>query len=155
MTWTYTGPSSSNKDAVRFHVQDTDSTRQLLTDEEIQYLLDEWMPTYDSVLYVAAMACEVLANRFAALIDVNADGVSVAQSQLAERFDTRAASLRDLYRAQNAIAGPYSPSSMGLEHDPDVAPLTFGTGMHDNLRAGQQDYGGRRARPARPLEEGV
>lgn len=155
MTWTYAGPSSSLKDAVRFHVQDTEPTRPLLSDEEIQYLLDEWMPTYDSVIYVAAMACEALATRFSALVDVNADGISVSQSQLADRFDARATSLREQYRSENAIAGPYSPSSMGLEHDPDVAPLTFGIGIHDNLSAGQQDYGGQRPRYARPLEEGI
>lgn len=40
MTWTYSGdPASSDRDAVRFTVGDTDSTEELVTDEEITYLL--------------------------------------------------------------------------------------------------------------------
>lgn len=40
MTFTYSGdPASSNRDAVRFMVGDTDSTDPLLSDSEIAYLL--------------------------------------------------------------------------------------------------------------------
>lgn len=40
MTWTYSGdPSSSVRDAVRFTVGDTDETEELVSDEEIDYLL--------------------------------------------------------------------------------------------------------------------
>lgn len=44
MTWTYSGdPASNNRDAVRFLVGDTDTTDQLISDEEIAYLLDVYI----------------------------------------------------------------------------------------------------------------
>jgi len=40
MTWTYSGdPSNSSKDAVRFTIGDTDDTDELVSDEEIAYLI--------------------------------------------------------------------------------------------------------------------
>lgn len=40
MTWSYSGnPSSSDRDAVRFLVQDVDTASQLVQNEEIDYLL--------------------------------------------------------------------------------------------------------------------
>lgn len=43
MTWSYSGdPSSSTLDEVRFLIQDTDTTDQLLSNEEINYLIDAY-----------------------------------------------------------------------------------------------------------------
>jgi hypothetical protein len=40
MTWTYSGdPSASAKDAVRFTIGDTDDTDELISDEEVTYLI--------------------------------------------------------------------------------------------------------------------
>src|SRR5215510_14371352 len=42
MTWTYTGdPSLSVRDEVRFEIQDTDSCRQLIQDEELDYVINK------------------------------------------------------------------------------------------------------------------
>lgn len=41
MSWSYTGPASSNRDWVRFKVGDTQSRGYLLEDGEIDYLLSE------------------------------------------------------------------------------------------------------------------
>ena len=44
MTWTYSGnPSSTERDAVRFLVGDTDTNDQLLSNEEIDYLVTQPM----------------------------------------------------------------------------------------------------------------
>jgi hypothetical protein len=56
MTWTYVGPATSDRDKVRFLIQDVETTRQLLSDEEIAWLLTEWADVYDA----AANAAEVL-----------------------------------------------------------------------------------------------
>jgi len=41
MAWTYSGdPASNEKDAVRFMLGDTESTEPLLTNEEINYLIE-------------------------------------------------------------------------------------------------------------------
>ena len=43
MTWTYSGnPGASALDEVRFLIQDTDTTDQLLSNEEINYLLTQF-----------------------------------------------------------------------------------------------------------------
>ena len=56
MTWTYSGnPGSSLLDEVRFLIQDTDTTEQLLSNEEINYLL----AAYDQSAYSAAVAAVV------------------------------------------------------------------------------------------------
>jgi hypothetical protein len=55
MAWTYSGnPGSSNLDEVRFLIGDTDSTSQLLSNEEINYLLGAY-----GEAYAAAVACVV------------------------------------------------------------------------------------------------
>lgn len=56
MTWSYSGdPSTSALDEVRFLIQDTDTTDQLLSNEEINYLIDG----YADDAYSAAVACVV------------------------------------------------------------------------------------------------
>lgn len=53
MAWTYSGnPASSNLDLVRFLIQDTDSTDQLLSNEEINYVLSVYGDPY-----LAAISC--------------------------------------------------------------------------------------------------
>jgi hypothetical protein len=142
--WSYSGdPSTSDRDQVRFYIGDTLEERQLLTDEEIEHLLAQWAQVVDSPLYVAAVACETLSVRFAADIDVSADGVSVAQSQLQQKFNEAAVSLRDQYKALHDKAGPLRSAEFNVD-DPTVPPLTFGVGFMDNALAGLQDYGDER-----------
>lgn len=61
MTWTYSGnPTSSDRDAVRFLVADTDSTDPLITDEEIAYLLT----LYTEAPHAAVGAARAIAAKF-------------------------------------------------------------------------------------------
>lgn len=63
MTFTYTGdPSGSNRDKVRFLLQDTVSTDAHLTDEEIAYLLTTWQ---SNVLDAAIAGAEIIAGNYA------------------------------------------------------------------------------------------
>ena len=56
MSWTYSGnPGSSTRDEVRFLIQDTDTSDQLLSNEEIDYLLS----AYDDDAYSAAVAAVI------------------------------------------------------------------------------------------------
>ena len=51
MTWTYSGdPGSSELDEVRFLIQDTDTDDQLLSDEELTYLLDSYGDPYSAAI---------------------------------------------------------------------------------------------------------
>jgi hypothetical protein len=47
MTWSYSGdPGASTRDEIRFLIQDTDTNDQLLSDEEIDYLISVWTDPY-------------------------------------------------------------------------------------------------------------
>jgi hypothetical protein len=144
VTWTYSGdPSTSDKDAVRFDLQDTDASTPLMTDEEIAYLLTTWMPRYDSTVGVAAEAAQRLANRYAGVVDIVADGVRASVSALAANFRQMAADLRATYsRLQSAAEIDIDNLMYGHQLDPGLKPLIFSVGMHDNPEAGQQDFGG-------------
>jgi hypothetical protein len=51
MTWTYSGdPGSSSRDEVRFLIQDTDTNDQLLSNEEIDYLLTSYGDPYSAAV---------------------------------------------------------------------------------------------------------
>lgn len=51
MTWTYSGnPGSSLLDEVRFLIQDTNEDDQLLSNEELQYLLDSYGDPYSAAV---------------------------------------------------------------------------------------------------------
>ena len=142
MSWSYSGnPASSDLDQVRFYVSDTDSARPLLADEEIAFLLAQWKPAYDSPLYVSAVACEVIAGKFASEVNVSADGANVDSGSLQQKYLLLANSLRSQYRNLYAMSSPDISELMALDWDPDLVPLTFGTGFMDNLRAGTQEYG--------------
>lgn len=96
MSWTYSGdPGTSALDAVRFWMQDIQEQRQLLQNEDINYLLNTWMPSVQSVIFVAAVGCEVVAARYADEVQVSADGVSVSVGDLQQKYMTLAEQLRD------------------------------------------------------------
>lgn len=51
MTWTYSGNlGASALDEVRFLIQDTDEDNQLLSDEEIEYLIDVYIDPYSAAV---------------------------------------------------------------------------------------------------------
>jgi hypothetical protein len=144
MTWNYSGdPAASELDQVRFYVGDVDRDNQLLSDEEITFLLDQWRDAKDSPLYVAAVAAETIAGKYVGAIDISADGVSVSQGSLTDRYNTLAASLRDQYKALYEGQGPMTEDMASEGHDPSILPLAFGIGFQDNFYAGKQDYGDR------------
>ena len=144
MTWTYSGdPTDSVRDELRFILQDTDEAFQLLLDEELDYLLAAWMPRYDSVIYVAAIAAATIARKFTGIVNVSADGVSVDTSSLAQRFTDQAKALRAEYKASR-IGGEIDIENLlvGSGHDYSIRPLRFSVGLHDNAEVGSQDFGG-------------
>jgi hypothetical protein len=143
-TWTYGGdPSANTKDGVRFWMQDIDESMPLMADSEIQYLVSQYYDATGSVLFVAAVACEVLAAKMARQVPVSADGVSVGVGELFQRYNDLAQSLRDQYKTTRSLdASPITGGIMvGERRDPSIQPLTFGTGFMDNYRVGRQDYG--------------
>ena len=143
--WSYSGdPSESDLDQVRFYCQDTVQARPLLQDEEIDFLLATWADAYNSPLAIAAVACEVIAGKFAASINVSADGVNIDQGSLQSHYMQLAAQLREQYKYLYQYSPPDLSSIMSQDWDPEIVPLTFSVGLMDNYRAGNQDYGSQR-----------
>lgn len=143
MAWSYSGdPGTSDKDELRFMVADTDDTVPLLTDEEIGYLISRWMPRYGSMQMVASVAAASIGRKFAGVTSIQADGVSVNVSEISKAYADMAASLRQ--EAERADIGgelDMSDIMVGMRPDPGIIPLSFAKGMHDNIEAGQQDFG--------------
>jgi hypothetical protein len=144
VAWTYSGdPASSPRDELRFTIQDTDTSLQLLTDGELDWLLSQWMERFDSITYVASIAAGVIARKFTGIVSVSSDGVSVSTADLAARYRDMAAALRDEYKAHQ-VGAPVDIANLMIGSAPDwsIRPLRFGVGLHDNYAAGSQDFGG-------------
>jgi hypothetical protein len=143
MTFTYSGdPAASDKDEVRFLCGDTDSTRPLLSDQEIAFVIGKWAPLYGSNTLNAAVCCEIIAAHYAREVSVSADGVSVGVSELQSKFEAAAVSLRDQYKQEQAMASPtFSGALFDQQWDESIKPLKFGLGFMDNYLAGRQNFG--------------
>jgi hypothetical protein len=149
MSFSYSGdPADSTLDAVRFYAQDTDTADQLISDEGINFIITQWTNVTSNPLYLAAAVCDVIASKFAREISFAADGVSVGASELQEKYERLADSLRAQYTASEIGGGP-SVGGMLANEAPDysVEPLVWAKGQHDNPSAGQQDFGGSGAPP--------
>ncbi len=150
-TFSYSGdPSVSLVDEVRFWVQDTNPDSNdfwMLSDEEISYLIDQWLDSSGSVIFVSAVAAEVIAAKFTNEVSVSADGVSVSVSDLQNRYLRLAVQLREQYKNSLSYgAGPFLTGIDGMwsmVRDASIQPLIFGVGFMDNAEAGRQDYGDR------------
>lgn len=145
-SWSYSGdPTASTLDEVRFWLSDTDPALALLSDVEVGYLINRYYAATGSALYVAAVGAEVLAAKFATEVSVSADGVSVSTSELFDRFQRLAESLRDQFKAvggpDDLPGGPLLTGIWSVGSSFAIPPLMFGTGFNDNMEAGKQDYG--------------
>lgn len=142
MAWNYSGdPSASDLDQVRFLVGDTDSTDELLQDEEINWLLTE----YPTVYVAAAEAAKAIASKFARLADTNIEGaVSVKYSQRQKQFLQLAVRLEEKADSGGGIAAPFvSGVSQGemeaVRQDEDRVPSRFYRGKFDYPPKGDED----------------
>jgi len=145
-TYTYTLPGDTDKDTIRFLLQDTDprgAGEWLVTDEEIQWAYDTWYPIYGSHAYVASTLADTIAARYAREASYSADGVSISLGPVGDQYRALAASLRE--QDKQLHVGGY-PDVGGLAPDeqllPGTKPFSFGKGMHDDIEAGAQEYGG-------------
>lgn len=146
MTWSYTNPSASPKDEVRYWLQDTVSTRELMQDEEIDFMIERYAVRYGgSNVMVAAYCADTLAGRFASEVSINADGTSIGLNELQQKYTTVAQALRDQYQRESGLGlQPYVGGITRFEApDFDVKEPVFGVGMDDNFEAGKQNYGRR------------
>lgn len=124
MAWSYSGdPKASDLDKVRFTIGDTDEQAPLLSDEEIQYLLEI---VGDDTLKASIKAVNRIIAKLAREVDYSIGPESVKVSQ---RLKNYRALLRELKNDLSSLfSGPVWTGS--TEEDP-LRPI-FDVGMHDN-----------------------
>lgn len=129
MSWDY-APGSRDLDWVRFTIGDTDSTDELLQNEEIDAAL-----TNEGNKYSAAAVCaDALAAKFSRQADKTVGPLQIRASQKAERYAKLAKDLRNqLGRRVGAWAGGISEAEMReAEKDTDRVDTSFKRGMNDS-----------------------
>lgn len=133
MAWTYSGnPGLNAKDQVRFLIQDTDKSQQLLEDEEILWLLT----LYNNAPRNAAIrACEVLISKFARMVDQTVGQVKVSWSQRMKSYEFLLNTLRSRLAMEDSswYAGGISRSDkMTKAADSDRVQPDFTKHMMEN-----------------------
>ena len=138
MTWEYSAdPGTSDKDAVRFLIHDTDDTDQQLSDEEIGWLLSENVNIY----LAAAAACETRATFFRSEATTKSvGGLSVSYSDRAADWTEQAKLLRAQAGSLDVptpawTAGSKAEKELRTE-DEDLNLGEFMFGMHTNTGTG-------------------
>jgi nucleotidyltransferase/DNA polymerase involved in DNA repair len=90
VSWSYSGnPGSSPLDLARFLIRDTESSDQLLQNEELQFLIDTWGDAYEA----ARNAAMTLAAKFTRQ---SVQSKSVGDLSISESFAGRANEYREL-----------------------------------------------------------
>lgn len=140
MTWTFDVTNLAGDVAqVRTRVGDTDTTDQLITDEEIQFFVDQ-EPNGDVTLAAAAVA-DAIAAKFARKASFSTGDMSVG----AERFKyykELAQQLRDqpaldaAHRATIYVGGRIRSEKDTLADNSSLEQPSFSRGMDDNFRVG-------------------
>ena len=152
MVFSYVGPATSDKDAVRFMIGDVVDAGHYVEDAEIDWVLARWVPIWHTLEFSASIVADTIAARYAPEASYSADGVSVSLGPVGDQFRALAESLRAQHRmllvGGTPDAGGISPYEQRAF---DIKNFSFGTGMHDDLAAGEQDYGDRGA-PYYPAE---
>jgi hypothetical protein len=98
--WTYSGnPNYNAKDLTRFLIGDTMITDQLLSDQEIEWLLSQYNNT---PMNAAIRACESIISRYSRLADESVGQVKIQYSQRAKGYATTLIMLRNRLAMEDA-----------------------------------------------------
>jgi len=89
MAFTYVDPTSGNRDAIRFLIQDTDSTDPHFQDAEITYLFSTWGNIYDASI----AAAEIISGQYAKKTNYSR---SIGDLSISESYGASAAEFRAL-----------------------------------------------------------
>lgn len=133
MTWTYVDPNNNARDKVRFLIGDTDTTDQLVSDEEIAYLLSE---TGNSVYLAAHDACYAISSKFARMATSKSVGdLSLSFANRAEQFAALAERLVELAARREPPAPWVAAESIAAPGSRTTTPTTsFSVGGLDYRR---------------------
>ena len=145
MSWSYnpadlgTTTASGRLNSVRLLIGDTDTTDQIMQDEEIIFAL---VQTTDNVYYAGSWACHMIASKYSRLVDLKIEGSSTNYSELSKQYITMSDHLNDLGKRTNGrslgvSAGGISITDMQVaQDDTDRVDPAFRTQQFDNKMAG-------------------
>ena len=100
MAFSYTAGSTADRDRVRLEIGDTDESRVLFQDAELDDFISQ---EGNSILGAAARACETLAVKFARDFTFSADGASFQKGTVTQMFMAQAKRLRRQARATTTV----------------------------------------------------
>ena len=132
MAFTYVEPTT-DRDKVRFLIQDTDSNDAHLQDAEITYLLTTWGNVYDA----AIAAAEIISGQYANKTNYSR---SIGDLSISESYATSAAEFRTLADRLRAQKNDLYPPTVKVnaqalistaERTQTVFNTDFRTGLHD------------------------
>jgi len=135
VTWSYTDPSASDKDAVRYLVGDTNSADPQTTDEEIAWSLTE----FSNTRHAAALVCRALAAKYAkCAVSVRVGDVSTSNAAaVSKAYAARAKELdpNGLTKGAAIVLPRFGGLSISeketLSEDSDAVQPSFSRGMND------------------------
>ena len=133
--WTYTGdPRDSAKDALRFHLGDTDPEDQQLSDQEIYYLLDL---KAGNVYLATAEAARSLAGKYSRQSDKAVGDLRLSLGQKADHYWelARKMELQGLKRATPYAGGISVSDKEKQRQDEDRVKPDFKRDMMENPSA--------------------
>lgn len=139
MSWQYQDTMPRDIDKVRFFVGDTDSSDQLLTDEEIDFALTEG----GSVRAAASICADRLAAQYARLADLTEGQLSLKYSQRFQQFRTISASVGSASKvttiAMPSAGGIFVADKEATEEDDTLVKPSFTVDMLDNPETDADD----------------
>lgn len=148
MSWSYdpntlnTTTSAGRLNTVRLLVGDTDTTDQLVQNEEITFALSQ---TGDNVYYAAVWTCRAIAAKFSRMVTTQLDGaLSANYSDKAKQYNQLAVQIeaqgkKTSGKALGISAGGISVAAMAVANaTPDRVKPAFSITQFDNPEAGDQ-----------------
>lgn len=146
MAWSYdasdlnTTTASGRLNSVRFLVGDTDTSDQLVQNEEINFGLSQ---TNNDIYKAAAWICRGIVAKFSRLVDTTLDGaLSAKYSDKVKQYQTLATQVENQGKkvsgkSLGVYAGGISVADMTVSNeDPDRVLPAFGINTFDNVEAG-------------------
>lgn len=134
MTWTYSPALGTARDRIRFKVGDTDTTDQLVSDEEIAGVLS----AQANESLAAAQLAEGIAGRFSRKVGFSNGALSMQAQQQATAYLELAARLRSqasqdaVHQVGIIVGGRTIAGRIALATDPSVVQPSFALGQDDS-----------------------
>jgi hypothetical protein len=146
MAWSYsasdlnTTTASGRLNSVRLLVGDTDTSDQLVQNEEITFALGQ---ANDNIYYAAAWVCRSIAAKFSRMVDTQLDGaLQASYSDRAKQYQQLAVQVENQGKKTSGkslgvFAGGISNAGMAVANeDPDRVKPAFSINQFDNVEAG-------------------